>query len=206
MATQPSAFFSDYATDPALAAILANVPDGGGSKYLFDRVFDSVNATNDVIKAPGANNEDDIFYVEAGDTAKGGGGYDAVVQSLGDLTLHKSVEAGVLGETDDANLFGNDKDNNLIGNSGINELSGGDGKDVLAGNDGGDKLLGGDDNDKLFGDAGDDILKGGAGNDKLSGLGDDDQLFGGGGKGHTPRRPRERYDFWWPGCRQAHRR
>ncbi len=174
MATVPSAFFGEYSSGPDLAFLLANVKPA----TLFEKEF---------FGSSDGSKKDDIFYINDGDDAKGGKGYDVVVQSpenglLGDLKLHKTVEAGVLTGSADGNIFGNDEDNNLVGNDGDNLLKGKDGKDVLIGNDGDDTLIGGDDKDILSGGEGDDTLKGNDGNDQLFGLGGDDKLFGADGK------------------------
>lgn len=173
MATVPSAFYGQYASDADISFLAANVPDG--------TVFGKVHFGGGT-----GGKKDEIFYVEHGDKVKGGKGYDAVVQSekdgvLGPLKLHKSVESGTLTGDLDGNIKGNGGDNNLVGNAGDNVLKGGGGKDVLVGNDGDDTLVGGKGKDVLLGDEGADVLKGGKGNDLLYGGANDDVLKGGKG-------------------------
>jgi len=170
MATAPSAFFGQYASGPDLAFLVANTKPN----TLFEKEFFGPSS---------GSKKDDIFYIEDGDKAKGGKGYDAVVQSDdGTLKLDKTTEAGVLSGNSDADIFGTKGSNNLVGNDGDNILKGKDGKDVLIGNDGDDKLIGGSGKDILSGGEGDDILKGGSANDRLFGMGGDDKLFGADGK------------------------
>ena len=184
MATLPGVFFGDHAAGTDSSWLVANVPGGSGPDYLFDKIRDSLNDTPDVVSG---SRKDDIFYIQPGDTAIGGKGYDIVVEMpssgghLEKLVLDDSVEAGVLGGTQNAGIRGNSADNDLVGNSGDNKLIGASGKDVLIGNEGGDRLLGGSGNDKLSGGIGDDHLFGGSGKDKLDGGIGDDHLFGGSG-------------------------
>ena len=188
MATVPSAFFGQYASGTDLAFLLSNTKNN----TLFEKEFFGPSS---------GSKKDDIFYIDEGDKAKGGKGYDSAVQSDGGtLKLDKSTEAGTLTGDGDGKIIGTNAKNNLVGNEGDNLLKGENGKDVLIGNggddklvggnandilsggDGDDKLIGGNGKDQLYGGEGDDILKGGKGSDKLFGLAGDDKLFGAEGK------------------------
>jgi len=139
---------SDFTTNPALAAIVANTEhlQNGAVKYTFlsgdSLTFLNAEAPTGNGNASGSSQADTLLGGTAPSQMVGGAGFDTLLAGSGESHLQGGTGNDQLigGAADDV-INGNAGDDNLFGNGGNDVLVGGAGNDVLAGGDGADTFL-----------------------------------------------------------------